>query len=216
MISQRFLVPVCILLALACVPTVIHSYVGASQDDGLRTAAIPAKLGSFGSNPTKRHTNWGREIYDSDDWIERTYGNASVADVRLFVARGYDPKKLYHHPELAVLHGIDFTRARAATIRIGDQDAPVFVLDGTNGRGVAAYALLYDDRYVANPLRFQLETALKLLLSEPRAMTLLLAYDPAADVSAPLENSAVASVLRGAITSFRAQTPVNAAHRPSG
>jgi hypothetical protein len=210
MISRRFLVPVCALLALACVPTLIHSYIGATEDDGLRVQAIPATLGGIASTPTRRPSNWAQEIYDSHDWFERNYATAT-GPVRLFVARSYDAKKLYHHPELGVIRGVDFVRGRPATIRVGNASVPASVLDATSGKGVAAYVLVYDDRFVADPVKFQLETSLRLLVSERKAMTLFLAYDADADAAAPLENSAVASILRAAVSSFNAQAPVRAA-----
>lgn len=216
MISRRFVVPVCVLLAVACVPTVIHSYLGAVDDDGLRTAAVPTAFNGYTSAPTRRPPGWASGIFASQDWLERNYGSAKGESIRLFVARSHDAKKLYHHPELAVLRGHDFARARPATLRIGEESAPVFVLDATDRPGVAVYALLYDDRYVADPLKFQLESALKLLFSERKAMTLFLAYDPAAPVAAPLEGSAVARVLGEAVTTFRAQKPAAAPRSGDG
>lgn len=207
MISSRFSIPVYILLALALVPTVIHSYIAAVDHDGLDSAEISTHLAGFTSEPTKRPQNWGQSTYDSFDWFERRYQNAAGTQVRLFVARSYDVKKLYHHPELAVLHGVDLVAGKGKPLAIGSDQVPVHVLNGSAGQGVAAYVLLYDDQYVENPVKFQLQTALKLLSSQRKPMTLFFAYDESADPAVSFEDSSVARILTSAITSFRAQTP---------
>ncbi len=73
MISPRYAAPVAALLALALVPTVIHSYRGVRVTDERRTAAIAGKLDGMSSTPTARRPTWVQEHFDSDDWIERTY-----------------------------------------------------------------------------------------------------------------------------------------------
>jgi hypothetical protein len=206
-ISTRYLAPVCALLALACVPTVIHSYIGATESDGLTAAAVDTTLAGRAFSRSGRYAAWGREVYNAHDWIERIHRSQSGGSVRLFVARSYDLKKLYHHPELAVLHGTDLRPGGIARLRIGTDDLPVHLLDGPKGRGVAAYALLYDDRFVENPVQFQLRTSLALLVSRRKAMTIFLAYDDSTAASDPFEQSAVAQVLSQAIASFRSQMP---------
>jgi hypothetical protein len=216
MISPRYAVPVAILLALALVPTAIHSYLGATTSDGLRTDAIPASLGAFSAQPTRRSAERVRETFASDDWIEREYVDGAGASVRLFVARSYDAKKLYHHPEIGVVRGTELERTKSRTLRVGNEDVPLKVLDASDGSGVVAYALLYDNRFVSDALRFQLVSSLELLVSGRKAMTLFLAFDPAADVSKPLETSAVARVIGDAVAAFRAQAPVITEHAPRG
>lgn len=100
MLSTRFAVPVVALLALAAIPTVIHSYMPSSPSDGRTAAAVPMKLGTDLGVQTKRRANWGEDRFSSTDWIERQYGGPS--GVTLFIGRSMDPKKLYHHPELAL------------------------------------------------------------------------------------------------------------------
>src|SRR5688572_467043 len=132
MISSRFMPVACALIAIALVPTLIHSYAGAVEVDGRTTAGIPAFLAGFTSTDAGRNATWGKRRFDSDDWSERTYRNG-VDAVRLTVVRSYDSKSLYHHPELAVAYPTSFPEeeTRRFTVR---PEIPVHVL--TPGEGV--------------------------------------------------------------------------------
>lgn len=204
MISPRYAAPVAAVLSLALVPTVIHSYRGARVDDGVRSAAVAEALDGMPSSPTARKAAWVRSNFATDDWIERTY-RVNGSDALLFVARSYDPKRLYHHPELALLRGTQTTvkgMARAAA----RPDIPLHVLETErDGRhGVAVYALMYDRRFIDNPLLFQLRTSVQLLLSGRRPLTLFMssALEGTPD---DLENAAATRLLLAAIHNFERQ-----------
>jgi hypothetical protein len=200
MLSTRFAVPVIVLLALAAIPTVIHSYFDSSVHDGRSARAIPAQLGGEFGIDAKRRANWGDERFASDDWVDRRYGRSP--EVKLVVARSFDAKKLYHHPELAVDYGESYETA--TTIRLPQRtDIPVHVLrrDSSNGSRVALYALHYDDGYVENPILFQLRTSFRSLFSRRMAMTLFFtAQDLPAD--AGVGSSRAAALLIAAIETF--------------
>jgi hypothetical protein len=206
MISARYAAPVAVLLALALVPTVIHSYRGAAVVDGLRAEAIPPRLGDMGSSPTSRRPAWVKDKFDTDDWIERTY-KVDQRDVQLFVARSYDAKRLYHHPELALLRGTQTTPGPVAhaTAR---PDVPLHTIRTTrDGRtGVAVYALLYDGGYINNPILFQLRTSAALLVSGRRPLTLFMASDLSGDPDR-LDEAPATRVLLAAIEAFERQQP---------
>ena len=206
MISSRFAPPTALALALALVPTVIHGYRGVRIHDGLTVAAIPAELGGIPSTPTNRKPGWAKDVFDSDDWIERTY-QVPNSPVRLFAARSFDPKRLYHHPELAVVRGQEFDAAGTISLP-GRPGVPVHLLKTTrNGqRGTVAYALLYKGEFVRSPIRFQLRTSAGLLVSGRRAMTLFLASDLAGKPDRP-EDAPSVKLLDAAIRSFEAQAP---------
>jgi len=208
MISSRFGVAVSILLALAIVPTVIHGYVGARADDGLVTGTIDTTLGGLTSEPTRRRAAWVTEIFDSDDWIERRYRAPDGAEALLFVARSYDLKRLYHHPELAVLYGIDLKEGGTVPLP-GMPDVPVHLLTNRieNRNGLGAYTLLYDGRFIENPIALQLRTSWELLFTPRRPMTLFLVYDRDLPPVASFQESPGAIVLEGAIHSFLSQVP---------
>jgi hypothetical protein len=203
-ISCRYGVAIAILLALALVPTVIHSYGDARFDDGRRAAAVARVLSGMNSTPTDRRPGWGQSHLDTDDWIERIYDVQGVEGT-LFVARSYDAKRLYHHPELAVLRGFETTPA-GVTRNPERPDVPLHVISlERNGRkGVAVYALRYENAFIENPVLFQLRTAVELLVSRRRPLTLFMAS--ALDSTA--DNAAAAPATRlllAAIADFERQ-----------
>lgn len=198
MISPRYAAPVAALLALALVPTVIHSYRGVRLDDGLRASAIAETLDGMPSTPTGRRPGWVLNTFDTEDWIERTYSVGGL-ETRLFVARSYDPKRLYHHPELALLRGSQTTPAGVRTSR-ARPDVPLHVIATERGgrQGVSVYALQYDGAYIEDPVAFQLRTSVALLVSGRKPLTLFMASaaegSPAAVDDAPATRLLLAAI----------------------
>jgi hypothetical protein len=174
MISARHTPLLGAVLALALIPTLIHSYAGATAVDGRTTASIPVVLAGLTSTPARRDDTWGSRRFESDDWFERNY-IAGTERVTLTVARSYDLKSLYHHPELAIADNLSFERVE---LRRFDEHPDVVVHWLVPSPGVTAramYVLHYDDRYIEDPIWFQLRTAGELLFSRRQAMTLLFA-----------------------------------------
>jgi hypothetical protein len=203
MISTRFAVPVVALLALAAVPTVIHSYMPSTISDGRSVRDIPLDLADQRGTQTKRRATWGEDRFGSTDWSDRSYGG--TAGVKFFIGRSLDPKRLYHHPELALDYGE--TYGAGTTIRLPQRsDIPVHVLRGAEGnaRRLALYALHYEDQYVEDPILFQLRTSFRLLFTRRQPMTLFfLAQDLRADET--VETSRAAALLLSAIDAFEKQ-----------
>ena len=110
MISARYLPAIGALLALACIPTVLHSYIGPRLEDGHSVTALPLRLNGLDGRESERSPAWVLELYGTSDFVERKYGAA----LTLFVARSADPKGLYHHPENGVAHGDGYGRAVVA------------------------------------------------------------------------------------------------------
>ena len=204
MISTRYAPVVLVLLALALIPTVIHSYAGSTLVDGLVSAGIDPVLVGYPSKPTSRNPHWGQDIFASDDWIERNYKVAPGHKVRLFVARSYDLKRLYHHPELAVLYGQDMERAGTTSLG-GNAQLPVQLLAGRARNQFAAIALLYDGEFTANPVKLQLRTALELLVSARKPMTLFMVFDDTRGIGEDINDVEAMRILKAAIDSFAAQ-----------
>jgi len=204
MISTRFALPVAAALAVALIPTVIHSYWGATLDDGLRTANIPAAIDAWESTPTARRASWVEKNFATTDFIERTY-RAGGAEATLFVVRSFDAKRLYHHPELAILRGLQ-TTPRGIASAAARPEVPLHVLDTKRGdtKGVAVFAMLYDGSFVGNPLLFQLEASAELLVSGRRPFTLFLSSDLAGSRTA-LDDAPATRLLLAAIESFERQ-----------
>jgi uncharacterized protein DUF3485 len=179
MLSSRYAPAVCLALLVVLVPTIIHSYAGIVVKDGRSTASIPGTLSSYTSLPTKRGADWGKDHFESDDWFERQYTSADDSVV-LTVVRSYDLKALYHHPELAVAYRFaNFDRHTTET-PADRPEIPVHVLTSDESRAVGLYVLQYDGRFIADPIRFQLRTAVELLFSGRKPMTLFFVRDDAA------------------------------------
>lgn len=167
MISPRYLPVVALCLALAAIPTVIHGYVGWTSVDGRRVSTLPQTLAGMQGIQTRRTAGYVEEAYGTTEFIERDYGSS----LTLFVARSFDAKGLYHHPENGVAHGDGYDRV--VVIRSPERpDIPRFVLQNHRDR-YSTYALLYaEDTFIDNPVRFQLEHALRLLVRPRQALTL--------------------------------------------
>ena len=197
MIATRHLPALIMLLALACVPTVVHTYMGRTVSDARELNRISLPLGELGGQPGRHSKAWVVEQYGTSDFVERQYGSA----ITLFVARSYDPKRLYHHPELGVAHGDAY--GRAEVVRTPERpDVPVFRLQAEDGKE-SAYALLYGDAFLANPLQFQLRNALELLVRPRAPMTLFFVRQ----TSTSPGRRAPEDLLLAAIDSFLAQRP---------
>jgi hypothetical protein len=200
-ISPRYGAAACLVIAAALVPTVIHSYMGVVVKDGLQTASIPAILGGYTSIPSGNDADWGRRHFESGDWLDRVY-SSGPNEVRLTVVRSYDLKRLYHHPENDVARGAGLAIHELIALP-GLADVPVHLLQ-TEGeeKGSAMYALHYGDRFVADPLRFQVSLAGELLFSGRRPMTLFFARDVRGDKGLDPRSYPSAKVLQAAIRSF--------------
>jgi hypothetical protein len=200
MIAHRYVPVLCLLLAIALVPTLIHSYSGSVAVDGRRTTAIATTLAGYTSTPTTRAATWGKRRFDSNDWMERHYTNGGNT-VRLTVVRSYDPKSLYHHPELAISYGEEFSGEEITRLS-NRPEIPVHMLvPAGHEETAAAYVLHYGDRFVDNPIVFQIQTAGELLVSRRRPMTIFFAIANNAD------RAALTEVLVAAIDDFLAQKP---------
>lgn len=204
MISARFGIVVSILLAIALIPTIMHDYTGAKVDDGLRVSAISTELAGLSSNATNRRAMWVKDTFDSHDWIERRYIGPGGENVLLFVARSYDLKRLYHHPEIGILRGVDLKKEGIKRLS-GMPGVPVHVLKSRNEKGLAAYVLLYDGQFIEHPILQQILTSVELLFSPGKPMTLFFVYDGLAYLDASLEQSPAANILAAAVNSFLSQ-----------
>jgi hypothetical protein len=201
MTSTRFAAPVLLLVLGAAIPTAIHGYAGYVVQDGRSARSLPAALAERHGTDRPRDPAWVRETYGSDAWIEREYTRFGQPPLTLFVARTYDLKKVYHHPELGVLRGRDFERVHVE--RLGPNATPVFVLRPQTGPGLAVYALMYDDELVADPIRVQVRSVFESLLGGRRPMTLFMVHDLQYAPNQPLDGAPASTLLLASIEAFR-------------
>ena len=191
MISTRYVPAICVLLAVAIIPTIIHSYSPSVSTDTTVKSTIPTAFGEYQSVPSERDASWGDRRFNSDDWMEREYRSPSGDRLRLTVVTSFDAKSVYHHPELAVAYRTTF--AGEETHRFAQRpEIPVHVLKpGPAVRARAVYALHYDTRFIDDPVAFQIRTAAELLFSRRKPMTLFFVLDPEADLGDAEQSSAV-------------------------
>ena len=204
MTSARYALPVALVLMLAIIPTVIHSYLGLKTDDGLSVKNIKSELDNFNSVPTNRQPGWGEETFGSEDWFERVYTDKQGKSLRLFVGRSYDHKRLYHHPELALSYAKDL-RSEGQVRLPGEPEIPVNLLRNDMRPNMAAFVLLYDGKFIDNPISHQIRDSLKQLISARKPMTLFYIADDNAPKNTAFIQSPAASLLDKAIKDFMAQ-----------
>jgi hypothetical protein len=202
MISARYAPALCLLLAGALVPTVIHSYVGATTNDGREVRAIPLALDGTSGRPTSRNPGWGQIHFESGDWFERSY-QVGASEVVLTVVRSYDLKRLYHHPELDIAYGTTFITHDVK--RVGDRAVPVNVMWTVDGQTVAVSVLRYDDEFVEHPYRLQMRTAMELMVSARKPMTLFFAVQRGVSPGSDVASLPVTRLLLAAVDQLLAQ-----------
>ena len=209
MISRRFAQALLVALAVALLPTLRHGYFGhlaaaPRVTEGSLPTAVQGALGS----PRARTGGWMTSTYAADSWAERSYRPAGRGEVSLFVARGFDLKKLYHHPELFVSYGTSL-RPAGVSVLPGTPPLPVTVLRSARGEGteLVIYALVSGDEVVANPYVYQGQAALRQLLRGRELLTLIYVHASDANPDGPIDAEPAARVLRDAVAGFLAQPP---------
>lgn len=203
MITARYALPVVLLLFLTAIPTVIHSYLDLSQDDGVQLKMLNPELQGFTSSPSSRNPDYGRDQFDSVDWTEHIYTNGSKT-LRLFIAKGYDHKKLYHHPELALSYHQDLRSIGRISLK-NRPDVVITVLNHANEPKSAAYALLYDGKFIGNPISHQISASISLLASAKKPMILFYAADDDSPKGVPFADTALAALLIKAVDTYQAK-----------
>lgn len=196
MISRRHATPLALVLTVALLPTLRHGYtrfvLPAVQ---ITPRDLPPTLGSIPGADRELGRAWMVNTYDADSWAQRTYALPGRGEFSLFVARGFDLKKLYHHPELGILRGHSFSPARRTPLDAAG--SPVFVLEGTSSEDAAVYALLYEGQWVANPYMMQLYSAVTSLWGGRRPLTLVLVHGDVLVDGRPREETA--ALIRDAV-----------------
>lgn len=120
------------------------------------------------------------------------------------MARSYDHKRLYHHPELALSYAKDLSR-NGLIVLPGQPEIPVNLLQSTARSGIAAFVLLYEGKFITHPISHQVQHSLNLLVSARKPMTLFYISDDNAPNNIPFNQTPAASLLNKAIRDFMAQ-----------
>ena len=198
-LSTRYALPLAIVLALALVPTLVHSYAGVTRDDGRRARDLKVQFDGASGIDTPRKADWVRRRLASEDWFERRYVIGD-REVTLFVGRSYDPKSLYHHPELALAYGYDLESR--GVINVGG--LPVHALVTRTGEPhIVLYALEENGDFVNDPIPFQIRSTLTGLVRGRSAMTLFFALEGGRPDSDDLSTTVAAHLLSAAVDAFK-------------
>jgi len=205
--STRYAPIVVVLIALAGVPTVIHSYMDTAATDGRTAAAIPMELLGREGVATTRRAGWGEDHIGSGDWIERLYTGRPA--VTLFVGRSLDAKTLYHHPELAVAYGSPFSPDEIISLP-QLPGVPVHLLRPSDpgSRRMALYTLRHEDAYIRSGITFELRNSIAMLFSRRAPMTLFFVSQDQSDSSQALGDTPAAAVLAAAMEAFDRQSRI--------
>ena len=205
MTSSRYAIPVAILVSLALIPTVIHNYLGLTAGDTLSVNRIQTVLDNFSGEPSQRKQGWAEDAFGSYDWFERFYRDEHGKPLRLFVGQSFDHKRLYHHPDLALSYAKDMRGNGMVWLNDGKDEIPVHLLKNETRPFIVGYVLLYDGKFVANPIAHQLQDSISLLVSPRKPMTLFYVADENAASGVAFADSSAATLLKKAIASFKAQ-----------
>jgi hypothetical protein len=111
---------------------------------------------------------------------------------------------LYHHPELALSYAKDL-RSDGRIRLPGQPEIPVNLLRNEMRPNMAAFALLYDGKFIDNPISHQIRDSFKQLISARKPMTLFYVVDDNAPKSIEFIQSPAASLLNKAIKDFMVQ-----------
>ena len=204
MISSRYALWITFILIVALIPIVTHSYLNLKEDDGLSVKSIKSVLDDFESTPTNRMPGWGKETFGSEDWIERIYNDKTGKAYRLFVGRSYDNKRLYHHPELALSYAKDL-RDDGVIWFSGKDEIPVKLLQNETGTSMAAFVLLYNGKFIENPILHQITDSLRQLFGAKKQMTLFYIVDDHEPKGTKFIQTSGALLLNEAIVDFMTQ-----------
>ncbi len=183
------------LLLAAAVPTVLNVYRRPAEiAPGSLEAELGSALGAF--EPGRRRADTTLEHFGARDFVTRQYGA-----IELFAARSWDGKKLFHFPELALTYGHAATAVRDV--------AGARVIEFAQGREVrmAAYALLYGDRPVAEPIRFHLSILPDLFVGHREPMTLVYVQADAAKGGEAALEAELRALLARAVEALRVSSP---------
>ena len=143
-------------------------------------------------------------MFNSEDWFERIYQNKENVKVRLFIARSFDLKALYHHPELALSYAQDLSNKSISTLP-KQAKIPVHILKNDDNSIIVVYVLMHNDTYIKDPIKYQLSESFRLLISQKKPMTLLYTSQTAQPSHSKLNLKTSTTLLTLTIQAFRSQ-----------
>ena len=207
-LSYRFAPQVVALLLLPLFPVVIHSYSRFRSQDCADMESVLSLAGPRREQPAR--DEWMSSQFAAAKWREGSLPAGSGSrQFKTDVIVSYDAKKLYHHPETALIRGASADSRATEWIEAGESSIPIHRAYYTAGDPltVAGYLLVYNSQPVANPYVAQF-AALGTQLFRGRApmtMFFISARGPAGEAEA-MERE-VRQWLAGAWRQYKAACP---------
>jgi hypothetical protein len=166
-LSRRYIPHLALLSLPVLLPVLVYSYgrvqLSSNQDP-------PPPCQSFPRPTEGLRARQMLEMFQGEQWCE---GNIE-GGLSFSVIRSYDPKKLYHHPEVALMRNAAPNRRTVEWVSDGSGMLPIHrAFYDTGDEGIlVAYLLVYHARPVDNPYLAQLESFPIELLKGRSPMTL--------------------------------------------
>jgi hypothetical protein len=162
--SARYSAHLLYLLAPALLAVAAHRYVGLDHDD----CAEPQKLMTFGESSRLN------ALRDTFSMFQGNEGPLTGMQGRFAIVRSYDLKRLYHHPELVLLHGSAIDGVEVEWATDGAESLPVHRVhfEKRDPPRYAGYLLIHGSRVIAKPYQAHLAALPIQFLTGARPMTL--------------------------------------------
>lgn len=172
-LSRRYVPHLLACCVPVLIPVLVHSYGDFRADDCKNPAELFTKFGERGADEAHElamRTNW-----NAVQWQE---GAVRTLDSRwrcnFAVVRSYDPKRLYHNPEIFFVKGAAPDRRAVEWLANGSDRLPIHraYYEADESAILVAYLLVYNARPVDNPYLAQLSSFPLQLLAGRRPMTI--------------------------------------------
>jgi hypothetical protein len=176
-LSSRYVPHIVVILVLAGIPTLLHSWGRFEVEDCANPAALLV-VPQAGARRSEGWANarWLERASPTRQWVEgRIPIEGTALSLETVIVRSYDPKILYHQPELALVRQARSEHANVEWFEHAGERLPIHwpEYDSEPAAVVAAYVLVYRGRPVANPYLAQLLAAPLQVVTGRSPMTLL-------------------------------------------
>jgi hypothetical protein len=176
-ISGRFAPPLLLLLCLAAIPIVRHTYLGDSRDDCADPQALYDAIRIEGVAEAREieRLHRGARFQVTLGRLEKQPGR--IPPPRFYILRSFSPSEFYMQPTYHLRGMFEADRYELEWIDAGEGPIPIqWQMGYTEGRSRAVgLVYVFGSRPVENPFRAQLHTVLDQLLHGTRPLTLFLA-----------------------------------------
>jgi len=186
-LSRRYVPYILACLLPTLIPVLLHSYRGFQVDDCKNPSQLfPA---SSEGKTDEQPELWMHKEGKGIQWDEGTYASdSSGLRLNFVIARSYDPKRLYHRPEIMFVPDTTPDRRRVEWLENPTEKLPIHRAYYEPGKPtiMVAYLLVYNSTPVASPYLAQI-TAFPFQLvggSRPMTMFFISARGPTRDFEA--------------------------------